>query len=283
MINIASIIVVMLLCLCMILVSSFSNVQIAKLKQCTISSSRVEGISWLLDRFKGVVNKNNIFEDQDVATNKINTNMHAKEKEKKVKGKVIRCGARSYKDDGSSKPSSAKYTTRKNEYPSLQIDASGVIGDYNHYRTTALSSTKDRAVSILTNDVIKVLNNEGIYLVNPGDLGENILVDEVTYHYFQVGKKYFIGETASTYPDSDGKLRRGVEIEITEPIVACANLCKLPIINQSQLQPKARIKRCMDFLKRLDHENGVRGWYAKILGNGEVRIGDGVIPLESNA
>lgn len=268
--------------LCIVLVTSFGSRPIRNLaNQCTISSSRLgnSNMSWLLNRWRDFTTKDNTMEDRNLDSKFKNTNKDAMEKNKNVNGKVIRCGARHFKDDGSYKPSSMKYTTIKNEYPSLKIDASGVVGDYNHYRTTSLSSTRDRAVSILTNDIIKILNNEGVYSISPGDLGENILVDEITYRYFHVGNKYFIGDSSSG-PASDMKLRRGIEIEITEPIEPCANLCKLPIINQSNLQPKARIKRCMNFLQRLDHDAGVRGWYAKILGNGgEVRLGDGVRSL----
>lgn len=263
----------------------FFNIQ-NPINQCTyddqrITSSSLSNLPWLSDRWKDFTT-NNVLQNLD--SKSIDSSRNTKtSKDGMIEGKVIRCGARTFRKD-SSKPSSEKYTTHKNELPLLKISSSGVTGDYNHYRTSALSSTKDRAISILTNDVIKVLRNEGVYFIEPGNLGENILVDKITYRYFQVGNKYFIGDTSisSTSDQSnDIKTRRGVEIEITEPIVPCANLCKLSLINKFDLEPKFRVKRCKEFIERLDRHDGFRGWYAKILSHGgEVRLGDGIRLLQ---
>lgn len=80
-------------------------------------------------------------------------------------GQVIRTAARSYQQSGGSIPSSRYYTTRKDSLPMISIAETGVDGDYNHYRTVALKSTSDRAVSILTNDVGTYIRsiNDGIY------------------------------------------------------------------------------------------------------------------------
>ena len=73
---------------------------------------------------------------------------------KYTSGQVLRTAARPLQQStGGSIPSSRYYTTRKDSLPIISIDESGVVGDYNHYRTVALKSTSDRAVSILTNDV----------------------------------------------------------------------------------------------------------------------------------
>jgi len=48
-----------------------------------------------------------------------------------------------------------------------------VKNDYNHYRTTAFSSTPNRALSILTTDVLKSFKSAGWDEVMEGDLGEN--------------------------------------------------------------------------------------------------------------
>ena len=71
-------------------------------------------------------------------------------------GTVIRIAGRKY-DAASSKPSSRNYTTRKDSQPSATITKEGLNGDYNHYRTAALQSTPDRAISILTTDVMESL------------------------------------------------------------------------------------------------------------------------------
>lgn len=68
-------------------------------------------------------------------------------------GNVVRTAARSYQESGGSIPSSRYYTTRKDSQPMILVTDAGINGDYNHYRTLALKSTVDRAVSILTTDV----------------------------------------------------------------------------------------------------------------------------------
>lgn len=69
-------------------------------------------------------------------------------------GHVIRTASRPYQTStGGSIPSSRFYTTRKDSLPMITVAEAGVVGDYNHYRTVALKSTVDRAISILTNDV----------------------------------------------------------------------------------------------------------------------------------
>ena len=166
---------------------------------------------------------------------------------------------------------SRKYTTRKDEFEKLEVLESGIIGDYNHYRTTALGNTTDRAVSILTSDVIEILKDEKSpwSQIQSGDLGENLFVDGLFYYDFQVGKKIGI---------YDPKTRRDDEscviLEITEPIVPCANLCKLPFINNSTTDPKDRIKSCKHFIERLAQDDGLRGWYAKVLQSGAIEKGD---------
>lgn len=162
-----------------------------------------------------------------------------------LRGKVIRCAARSYHQE-TSKPSSNRYTTRKNEYPLLHVNPQGVTGDYNHYRTVALNSTHNRAISILTTDVMDILKAYNYEEVQNGDLGENILVEGLSYDYFKIGEQYELG--------------KNLLVEITERIAPCANLCKLKFINQDDLSPKERINRCVDFVNRLDDVDGKRGW-----------------------
>lgn len=91
-------------------------------------------------------------------------------------GKVIRTAARPYQQStGGSIPSSRYYTTRKPSLPMISISEAGVVGDYNHYRTVALTSTPDRAVSILTNDVSGYIRSlDGGYFANRYREGEKI-------------------------------------------------------------------------------------------------------------
>jgi MOSC domain-containing protein YiiM len=204
-------------------------------------------------------------------------------------GKVVRLAARNYHPQHS-KPSSREYTTRKDEQETLEIQTSGCVGDYNHYRTLALNSTPDRAVSLLTCDVLESLRT--IYPdVSPGDLGENILIEGVSFRFFQVGQRYCIESSSmldgdvlamkdndrddpTNKPSSSSVFSgNGVVLEITERVQPCANLCKLPYINDETLTPKERIQRCQDFILHLDQWDGYRGWYAKVIQEGMVTQG----------
>ncbi|KAL7550711.1 hypothetical protein ACHAWF_013927 [Thalassiosira exigua] len=195
----------------------------------------------------------------------------------KGQGQVIRTAARPHQSSGGSVPSSREYTTRKTSLPMIDISYQGVTGDYNHYRTVALKSTSNRAISILTSDVssyIKELDQghfaklEGGY--KDGDLGENILVKGINFSFFQIGQRYQF-----TSQNTDGnECMEDVIIEITEPMEPCANLCKLPYINAPSSSPKERIARCQYFIEALGQKQGLRGWYAKVIQGGFVRVGD---------
>jgi MOSC domain-containing protein YiiM len=179
---------------------------------------------------------------------------------------VARLAVRNF-DPSSSKPSSRGYITRKDELSSfVNVTLEGCYGDYNHYRTVALRSTRDRAVSLLTEDVMKALRSQyPEYDIQDGDLGENLYVANASYHFFRIGERY---EFVSPDPTSPN-----VILEITEKMTPCANLCKLSYINQESLQPKQRIVRCQEFLAFLDRYDGYRGWYAKVVQEGVIRTG----------
>ena len=121
-----------------------------------------------------------------------------------------------------------------------------------------------------------------------GDLGENVLVDGVDFDYFEVGMRYRFFSSSSSSKGGDGggasadaammtagtTTEDDVVVEITEPMVPCANLCKLPYINDSALEPKHRLARCQYFLEALGQKEGLRGWYARVVKGGMVRVGD---------
>ena len=137
------------------------------------------------------------------------------EQRKRGIGKVTRTAYRNNQGD-KSKPGRPGYTTRKDSQPFIDIEPSGVSGDYNHYRTMALGSTPDRAVCILTSDVLAYVRDEPIFSrLQDGDLGENVLVDELSYTFFEVGKMY-------RFSKKEGGVD-GAIIEITEPAVPCAS------------------------------------------------------------
>ena len=220
-----------------------------------------------------------------------------------TRGRVIRTAVRPFQEGGGSIPSSASYTTRKTSMPAIIVSEAGAVGDYNHYRTSALRSTPDRAISILTGDVGSYVRSlDGGYFADDGvwnddsddggddgrrgyrdgDLGENVLVDGVDFDYFEVGMRYRFSSSTSSLNGGDGDAtttattisEKGVVVEITEPMEPCANLCKLPYVNDPSLEPRHRVARCQYFIEALGQREGLRGWYAKVVRGGVVRVGD---------
>jgi len=125
-------------------------------------------------------------------------------------GTVIRTARKGY-DKEVSQPSAKLYTTKKESRGEIILAAEGVKGDYNHYRTVALSSTPDRAVSILTTDIPKMLKEAGWKDVGDGDLGENVYIDGIDYTFFEVGKRYkFQTKSAKRESGVDSKGEEGV-------------------------------------------------------------------------
>jgi hypothetical protein len=230
------------------------------------------------------------------------TDRFSNEPDEGMRGTVIRTAVRPYQTSGGSKPSSPTYTTRKTSFPMIRVSEGGAYGDYNHYRTYALGSTPNRAISILTGDVGSYIRSlDGGYFADDGDgnddidddnndgdrrrrgyrdgdLGENILVDGVDFDYFEVGMRYRFFSSSSTSSDGEGDdvttLADDVVIEITEPMEPCANLCKLPYINDPILEPRHRVARCQYVIEALGQRAGLRGWYAKVVNGGIVRVGD---------
>lgn len=215
-------------------------------------------------------------------------------------GQVIRTAARPYQSSGGSLPSSRHYTTRKPSLPMISVSEKGVATDYNHYRTVALKSTQDRAISILTHDVssyIQTLDGGNFVKVDEqgytdGDLGENVLVKGVDFAFFKVGHRYrFSSQKSSSSNGDNGSSSSSsiidsaddVVIEITEPMEPCANLCKLPYINDPALpSARDRVAKCQRFIEALGVNDGLRGWYAKVLSGGIIRIDDSVSLVGEN-
>jgi len=122
-------------------------------------------------------------------------------------------------------------------------------------------------------------SSSGWESVADGDLGENIYVDGIDYTFFEVGKRYqFTQGIRQQAANNDAK--EGVIVEITERIEPCGNLCKLPFINNESIPPLERMQACKKFLLYLDEKEGLRGWYAKVIGDGGmVKLGDQVSAL----
>ncbi|KAL7496885.1 hypothetical protein ACHAWT_004992 [Skeletonema menzelii] len=221
------------------------------------------------------------------------TSDDTKSKSNNSQGQVIRTAARPLQASGGSLPSSRHYTTRKPSLPMVSVSEKGVSGDYNHYRTVALKSTADRAISILTHDVSSYIQtlDGGSFAKSgngytDGDLGENVLVKGVDFSFFKVGGRYRFSQKSSNSSDNASSTsssslvesaNEDVIIEITEPMEPCANLCKLPFINDPTLSSaRERVAKCQRFIAALGVKDGLRGWYAKVLTGGVIRVGDSV-------
>jgi len=210
---------------------------------------------------------------------------------KEMKGKVIRTAARPHQSSGGSIPSSPHYTTRKSSLPMIAVSPEGVSGDYNHWRTVALKSTANRAISILTRDVgAYVQTLDGGHFATKGggyrdgDLGENVLVEGVEFDFFRVGGRYRFAASSSSSSEKGGSMmvedaaavggEEDVIVEITEMMEPCANLCKLPYVNDPKDTPSEKVGRCQYLIAALGQKEGLRGWYAKVVKGGIIRIGD---------
>lgn len=136
---------------------------------------------------------------------------------------------------------------QKTPVDKLHVNVHGCEGDFNKYRTTHKKSTDDRALSIMTTQLLLTFESEG-WPVSPGDLGENItIIGNIT---FEIGEIYSVGS---------------VVLQITENIEPCNNLLHLPYVGRDK---KA------EFINML---KGRRGWYAKVLTEGVITPGDKII------
>ncbi len=126
------------------------------------------------------------------------------------------------------------------------VSQSGVSGDFNVYRFNSKKNTPDRAVLIMTEDILNQLNKEG-WKVKSGDLGENFLIDGVSYSELEAGMKVKLG---------------GIQIELTEQAQPCRTLRHLRYIGDENIN---------GFINTL---KGRRGWYAKVIQEGTVNVHD---------
>ena len=131
---------------------------------------------------------------------------------------------------------------------SLTITAQGARGDYNRYRTRTLRGDPDSAILLLTEDIIAALQQEG-WAVEPGHLGENVLLGGVAAGQLQSGRRVEVGSAL---------------LEVTRACEPCTELYTLPYIGPG---------RGPAFVRTL---HGRRGWYARVLQEGTLRRGDPV-------
>src|SRR3954447_7912439 len=127
----------------------------------------------------------------------------------------------------------------------LVITAEGVEGDFNRWRTEKAAGDPDQAVLLLSEEILAGLNAEG-WPVRPGDLGENLLLAGLPADALTPGARVRAGE---------------VGLEVSKRCDPCVVLYGLPYIGQ---------ERGPAFVRTL---RGRRGWYARVIGGGVVRVG----------
>jgi len=132
--------------------------------------------------------------------------------------------------------------------PTTQVTAKGLDGDFNRFRVNKKQNDPDMAVMIISMDMLNDLNNEG-WPVMPGDLGENLTLENINYRSIQPGQRYEVGKA---------------EIEISIICDPCTNLSALTYVKKEKIS---------EFIKTLMNR---RGWYARVIKEGQVSSGDAV-------
>ena len=140
--------------------------------------------------------------------------------------------------------------------PKVAIDSAdisylGVEGDYNRFRFNKKNNDPEMAIMLISMDILKDLNNEG-WPVKPGDLGENLTLQNIEYDKINPGQRYKVGEA---------------EIEISIICDPCSNLSALPYVGKDKIST---------FIKTLMKR---RGGYARVIKEGHISSGDPVLPI----
>ena len=140
----------------------------------------------------------------------------------------------------------------KPELLEARVTVRGVEGDYNLYRETSKAGDPAMALLLIPEETLEGLNREG-WPVRPGDLGENITTSGIAYERLAPPRRLQIGEAV---------------VETTKPCEPCDNLYLLPYVGR---------ERGPAFLKAT---LGRRGWFARVVREGNVRRGDRIEPVD---
>ncbi|HEU5154155.1 MAG TPA: MOSC domain-containing protein [Gemmatimonadales bacterium] len=132
----------------------------------------------------------------------------------------------------------------KQPVPELRITSTGAEGDYNHYRATTLKGDPDQAILLVTQELLSQLRTEG-WPVEPGHLGENITLDQVSESELRPGTRVRVAE---------------VVLQVTKPCDPCTELHSLPYVGA---------RRGAEFVRALVNR---RGWYARVVIPGVVTV-----------
>ena len=143
-----------------------------------------------------------------------------------------------------------EYGLPKRSVLQAEILTAGLRGDYNNYRQEELHGDLDSAVLVLPREVEDALRSEG-WPVRPGDLGENLLLREVPY--------------AELTPPRELRVGTEVRLVTTRACDPCRRLSTLPYVGGERLA---------EFQRTTLHR---RGWYARVVQPGLVRVGDPIV------
>ncbi|MCI4351295.1 MAG: MOSC domain-containing protein [Thermoplasmata archaeon] len=134
----------------------------------------------------------------------------------------------------------------KPSVPQALVTVRGLDGDYNRYRQEELHGDPDSAVLLIAEETLRELQQEG-WPVAPGDLGENFTLGGLDPSLFTPGLRLGMG---------------AAEVQVSRRCDPCRNLFALPYIGDA---------RGPEFLRATLVR---RGWYARVLREGVVRVGD---------
>jgi MOSC domain-containing protein YiiM len=140
----------------------------------------------------------------------------------------------------------------KHAVSTLTVTANGVQGDFNRWRTEKAGGDPDQAVLLLNEEILTDLHAEG-WPVQPGDLGENLLVAGLPPDALEPDTTVVLGE---------------VVLQVSKACDPCRILFNLPYVG-AERGPK--------FLRVM---HGRRGWDARVLQGGTVELGT---PVEVRA
>ena len=127
-----------------------------------------------------------------------------------------------------------------------KIKFHGLEGDFNRYRHESRRDNPNMALLIMPLEMIDQLNFDG-WPVKPGDLGENITTVGIPYSEISHSNLFKIGDSV---------------IQISGRCDPCKNLYTLSYVGE---------ERGPEFLKILVNR---RGWYARVLKEGEISVGN---------
>ncbi|HTP56350.1 MAG TPA: MOSC domain-containing protein [Thermoplasmata archaeon] len=134
----------------------------------------------------------------------------------------------------------------KPSVPRVAVRGDGVEGDYNVYRQEEKHGDPRMAVLLIPAETLEEFRRDG-WPVRPGDLGENVTTRGLSYEALAPPGRFEVGRAV---------------LEISKACTPCDNLHLLPYVGPS---------RGAEFVRTAV---GRRGWYARVVREGEIQVGD---------